>query len=79
MWVYASTTIVVILAVHYVIGHVHVPPIKMLAVAALAAFQVPLLALVVAGTAENQVEAVVKLKATSIFLLPALGMYFVPD
>jgi hypothetical protein len=79
MWVYAVTTVIVILAVHYVIGHVHVPPIKMFAVAALAAFQVPLLALLVAGTAENQVEAVVKLKATSVFLLPALGMYFVPD
>jgi fluoroquinolone transport system permease protein len=79
MWVYALAAVIVILAVHYIIGLVYVPPAKMLAVAALSAFQVPLLALLTAGTAENQVEAVVRLKGTSIFLLPVLAMYFVPD
>jgi len=45
MWVYAWAAVIVIITVHYIIGLVHVPAAKILAVAALAAFQIPLLAL----------------------------------
>ncbi|WP_313920661.1 hypothetical protein [Tahibacter sp.] len=53
------------------------PQVALLAITL--SLQVPILALAISTYASNQVEGMVALKASSMLVLPALGMFFVKD
>jgi fluoroquinolone transport system permease protein len=76
---YSVLAALLIGAVQLIVGIAVLPMPKVWLLAATMALQVPLLALAVATYANNQVEGMVGLKATSILLLPALAMFFVDD
>jgi fluoroquinolone transport system permease protein len=76
--VYSVASAPLLIAVHQLLGIVRVPLIPLLLVALASATAVPLMALIIAGLASNQVEGFAVMKASGILMMGPLASWFVP-
>lgn len=76
---YTVLTAILIAAVQVLAGFSVLAWPQILLIAISLSLQAPILALAISIYASNQVEGMVALKASSLFVLPALAMFFVQD
>ncbi len=79
IFMYTIVSIPVIVLVHMQIGIIELSALKLWAVAIVASLQVPLIALVIAGFAKNQVEGFAVMEGSGFLVMLPAAMFFVQD
>ncbi|MEJ2419676.1 MAG: hypothetical protein P8Y45_22670 [Exilibacterium sp.] len=79
VFIYTAVSIPVIVIVHRIAGIVDLPALTLWFVSLGISLQVPILALIVASLANNQIEGFAVMKGTGIFGVLPLAVFFVPD
>lgn len=75
---YGLVSLPLVLVLHQLLGVVAVPPARLAVVAVAATPMLPLMALVIAGFAGNQVEGFAVMKGAGVLLVGPLASFFIP-
>jgi fluoroquinolone transport system permease protein len=75
---YGLVSLPLVLVLHELLGVVAVPPARLAVVAVAATPMLPVMALIIAGFAGNQVEGFAVMKAASVLVVGPLASFFIP-